>query len=82
MNVQYKNSPYAMMRLVAGLATLLLDDVGELLDLALGAEEGAELMSAGVWAVTASQVTLTRFLVSFLAFLSLELRSSSMTRFS
>lgn len=29
--------------LVAGLATLLLDDGGELLDLALGAEEGAEL---------------------------------------
>lgn len=29
--------------LVAGLATLLLDDVGELLDLALRAEEGAEL---------------------------------------
>jgi hypothetical protein len=30
-------------RLVAGLATLLLDDVGELFELALGAEEGAEL---------------------------------------
>lgn len=28
---------------MAGLATLLLDNVGELLDLALGAEEGAEL---------------------------------------
>lgn len=28
---------------MAGLATLLLDDVGELLDLALRAEEGAEL---------------------------------------
>lgn len=32
------------MQLVAGLATLLLDDVGELLDLALGAEECAETL--------------------------------------
>lgn len=30
--------------LVAGLTTLLLDDVGELFELALGAEEGAELL--------------------------------------
>lgn len=29
--------------LVAGLATLLLDDIGQLLDLALGAEKCAEL---------------------------------------
>jgi hypothetical protein len=31
-------------RLVASLATLLLDDVGKLLDLALGSEKGAELV--------------------------------------
>jgi hypothetical protein len=91
-------------RLVAGRTTLLLDDAGELLDLALGSEEGTELKLgqrdiqagddqiqddaearyrvAGDTARGNGNAPLTLFLVSFFAFLSLEFRSNSMTRFS
>jgi hypothetical protein len=79
---------------VTGLTTLLLDDVGEFLDLPLGTEECTELVTISVvlsvsnssslaWPFTAGYKTrLTLFLVSFLAFLSLEFLRSSITRFS
>ena len=78
---------------MAGLTTLLLDDVGKLLDLALRSEECAELGSVkfqdgdGLTIESpnprrSEKRKLTLFLVSFLAFLSFEFLSNSMTRFS
>lgn len=69
---------------MAGLTTLLLDDLRELLNLPLGAEEGTELehqhFCPGLQKFR--KTTLTLFLVSFLAFLSLEFLNNSITRFS
>lgn len=45
---RYKTECLLDTRLVTGLSSLLLDNVGELLDLSLGSEKGAELWEGGV----------------------------------
>jgi hypothetical protein len=72
---------------VSGLTPLLLDDSLQLLELSLGSEECSELNDDSARSVTditphRKGHSLTLFLVSFRAFLSLEFLNNSMIRFS
>jgi hypothetical protein len=72
---------------VSGLTPLLLDDSLQLLELSLGSEECSELNDDSARSVIditphRKDHSLTLFLVSFRAFLSLEFLNNSMIRFS
>jgi len=69
----------AIKRLVAGTARLG-DDTGHVLDLSLGAAEGAQLSRVSIYPAESPGKTFTFFLASLRARLSLLLRSSSMMR--